>query len=158
MKLLYRYSKQYWKLLIVALLLAAANQIFSKQNGQALMRYVERLYSDNIVRVLLRYSDDLSTIFWTEFALYGAFVQSLQNGLGHCFEQRSDLIYYSVRQNFSDLLQQIAVEAPLMIKFRKRSPRDPRWRQYDLGREGYAGRVAEIKRAYQQGFAAKGAR
>src|SRR5271156_1207492 len=29
MKLLYRYSKQYWKLFIVALLLAATNQIFS---------------------------------------------------------------------------------------------------------------------------------
>jgi hypothetical protein len=100
----------------------------------------------------------LSTIFWTEFALYGAFVQSLQNGWGHCFEQRSDLIHYSARQNFSDLLQQIEAEAPLMVKFRKRSPRDQRWRQYDLGAEGYARRVAEIKRAYQQGLAAKGAR
>jgi hypothetical protein len=40
-----------------------------------------------------------------------------------------------------------------MVKFRK-----SRWRQYDLGPEGYARRVAEIKRAYQQGFAAKGAR
>jgi len=29
MNLLYRYSKQYWKLLVVALLLAATNQIFS---------------------------------------------------------------------------------------------------------------------------------
>ena len=29
MKLLYRYSKQYWKLFVVALLLAATNQIFS---------------------------------------------------------------------------------------------------------------------------------
>jgi hypothetical protein len=48
----------------------------SKQNAQALVRYVERLYNDNIVRVLLRYSDDVSTIFWTEFALYGAFVQA----------------------------------------------------------------------------------
>jgi len=130
----------------------AANQIFSKQNAQALMRYVERLYNDNIVRVLLRYSDDLSTIFWTEFALYGAFVQSLQNGWGHCFEQRSDLIHYSARESFSDLLQQIEAEAPLMVKFRK-----SRWRQYDLGPEGYARRVAEIKRAYQQCFAAKGA-
>ena len=61
------------------------------------MRYVERLYSDNIVRVLLKYSDDLSTNFWTEFALYGVFVQSLQNGWGHCFEQRSDLIHYIAR-------------------------------------------------------------
>ena len=61
------------------------------------MRYVEQLYNDNIVRVLLRYSDDLSTIFWTEFALYGVFVQSLQNGWGHCFKQRSDLIHYSAR-------------------------------------------------------------
>ena len=122
------------------------------------MRYVERLYNDNIVRDLLRYSDELSTIFWTEFALYGAFVQSLQNGWGHCFEQRSDLIYYSSRQNFCDLLQEIAAEAPLMIKFRRRSPRDPRWGQYDLGRQGYAKRVAQIKRAYQQGSAAKGAR
>ena len=131
----------------------SANQIFSKQNAQALMRYVERLYNDNIVRVLLRYSDDLSTICWTEFALYGVFVQSLQNGWGHCFEQRSDLIHFSARQNFSDLLQQIEAEAPLMVKFRK-----TRWRQYDLGPEGYARRVAEIKRAYQQGFAATGAR
>jgi hypothetical protein len=131
----------------------AANQIFSKQNAQALMRYVERLYNDNIVRVLLRYSDDLSTIFWTEFALYGVFVQSLHNGCGHCFEQRSDLIHYSARRNFSDLLQHIEAEAPLMVKFRK-----TRWGQYDLGHEGYARRVAQIKRAYQQGFAATGAR
>jgi Family of unknown function (DUF6492) len=131
----------------------AANQIFSKQNAQALMRHVEQLYNDNIVRVLLRYSDDLSTIYWTEFALYGVFVQSLQNGSGHCFEQRSDLIHYSARQKFSDLLEQIEAEAPLMVKFRKR-----RRGQYDLGPEGYARRVAEIKRAYQQGFAARGAR
>ena len=130
----------------------AANQIFSKQNAQALMR-CGAIVQRHIVRVLLRYSDDLSTIFWTEFALYGVFVQSLQNGWGHCFKQRSDLIHYSARQNFADLLQQIAAEAPLMVKFRK-----ARWRQYDLGREGYARRVSEIKRAYQQRFAAKGAR
>jgi hypothetical protein len=131
----------------------AANQIFSKQNAQALMRYVERLYKDNIVRVLLRHLDDLSTIYWTEFALYGVFVQSLQNGWGHCFEQRSDLIHYSARGNFCDFLQQIEEEAPLMVKFRK-----ARWGQYDLGAEGYARRVAEIKRAYQQGLAATGVR
>src|SRR5258705_13425571 len=29
MKLLYQYSKQYWKLFVIALLLAATNQIFS---------------------------------------------------------------------------------------------------------------------------------
>jgi hypothetical protein len=92
-------------------------------------------------------------MFWTEFALNGAFVQSLQNGWDHCFEQCSDLTYHSGRQNFSDLLQQIEAEAPLMVKFRK-----SRWRQYDLGPEGCARRVAEIKRAYQQGSAAKGAR
>jgi hypothetical protein len=131
----------------------AANQIFSKQNAQALMRYVEQLYNDNIVRVLLRYSDDLNTVFWTEFALYGVFVQSLQNGWGHCFEQRSDLIHYSARRNFSDLLQHIEAEAPLMVKFRK-----TRLGQYDLGHEGYARRVAQIKTAYQQHFAAMGAR
>ena len=39
---------------------------------------VESLYDDNIVGVLLKYSDDLSTQFWTEFALYGVFVQSRQ--------------------------------------------------------------------------------
>jgi hypothetical protein len=128
----------------------AANQIFSKQNAQGLMRYVERLYNDNIVRVLLRYSDDLSTIYWTEFALYGVFVQSLQNGRGHCFEQRSDLIHYSARQNLSDLLQQIELEAPLMVKFRK-----TRRGQYDLGPEGCARRVGEIKQAYQQGRASR---
>jgi Family of unknown function (DUF6492) len=128
----------------------AANQIFSKQNAQGLMRYVERLYKDNIVRVLLRYSDELSTTFWTEFALYGVFVQSLQNGWGHCFEQRSDLIHYSARQNFSDLLQQIELEVPLMVKFRK-----TRRGQYDLGPEGYARRVREIKCAYQQGHASR---
>jgi hypothetical protein len=128
----------------------AANQIFSKQNAQGLMRYVERLYKDNIVRVLLRYSDELSTTFWTEFALYGVFVQSLQNGWGHCFEQRSDLIHYSARQKFSDLLQQIELEVPLMVKFRK-----TRRGQYDLGPEGYAKRVREIKCAYQQGHASR---
>jgi hypothetical protein len=128
----------------------AANQIFSKQNAQGLMRYVERLYKDNIVRVLLRYSDELSTTFWTEFALYGVFVQSLQNGWGHCFEQRSDLIHYSARQNFSDLLQQIELEVPLMVKFRK-----TRRGQYDLGPEWYARRVREIKCAYQQGHASR---
>jgi hypothetical protein len=128
----------------------AANQIFSKQNAQALMRHVEGLYNDNIVRVLLRYSDDSTTIYWTEFALYGVFVQFLQNGRGHCFEQRSDLIHHSARRKFSGLLEHVAAEAPLMVKFRKR-----RRGQYDLGPEEYARRVAEIKHAYQQGFAAR---
>jgi len=131
----------------------AANQIFSKHNAQALMRYVERLYNDNIVRVLLRRLDDLSTIYWTEFALYGVFVQSLQNGWGHCFEQRSDLIHYSVRQNFSAFLQDIEAKAPLMVKFRK-----TRRGQYDLSPEAYGRRVAQIKRAYRQCLAATEAR
>jgi hypothetical protein len=129
----------------------AANQIFSKQNAQALIRHVERLYNDNFVRVLLRHSDDLSTIYWTEFALYGVFVQSLQNGRGHCFEPRSDVYHYSARHSFSDFLKDIEAKTPLMVKFRKR-----RRGRYDLGPEGYASRVSEIKRAYQQSFAARG--
>jgi hypothetical protein len=129
----------------------AANQIFSKQNAKALMRYVEGLYEANIVEVLLTYSDDLNTIYWTEFALYGVFVHSLQNGCGHCFEARSDLIHYSPRRNFSDLLQQIEAETPLMVKFRKGRPG-----QYDLGSEGYARRVAEIKRAYRGALRGRG--
>ena len=123
----------------------AANQIFSKQNAQALIRHVELLYDDNIVGVLLKYSDDLSTQFWTEFALYGVFVESLQESPGHWFEERLDLIHYSARRKFTHLLQDIEAKAPLMVKFNKR-----RAGQYDLTVGEYARRVAEIKGAYQR--------
>jgi hypothetical protein len=130
----------------------AANQIFCKQNVQALIHYVEKLYSDNIVRVLLKHSDDLSTFFWTEFALYGVFVESLQKSFGHCLEERYDLVHYSARWKFSDFLQDIKAQAPLMVKFYKR-----RFGKYDLDLEEYARRVSEIKRAYQQSVTARGA-
>jgi hypothetical protein len=130
----------------------AANQIFCKQNVQALIHYVEKLYSDNIVRVLLKHSDDLSTNFWTEFALYGVFVESLQKSFGHCFEERCDLVHYIARWKFSDFLQDIKAQAPLMVKFNK-----ARFGKYDLGPEEYARRVSEIKRAYQQSVTARGA-
>jgi uncharacterized protein DUF6492 len=131
----------------------AANQIFWKQNAQALIRHVESLYNDNIVRILLKFSDDLSTQFWTEFALYGVFVQSLQGTPGHCFEERSDLVHFSARQNFAHMLQDIEADAPLMIKFNKR-----RHGQYDLALDEYARRVSEIKRAYQRRLEVRAAR
>ena len=131
----------------------AANQIFSKQNARALIRHVELLYDDNIVSVLLKYSDDLSTQFWTEFALYGVFVESLQESPGHCFEERLDLIHYSARRKFTHLLQDIQAQAPLMVKFNKR-----RAGQYDLTVGEYARCVAEIKGAYQRRLEARGAR
>lgn len=123
----------------------AANQIFSKPNAQALMRYIEALYHDDVVRVLLKYSDDLSTEFWTEFALYGVFVQSLKNTPGHRFEERHDLIHYSARWNFANFLQDVEAEGPLMIKFNKR-----RHHQYDMDADAYAQRVSEIKSAYER--------
>lgn len=123
----------------------AANQIFSKQNAQALIKHVERLYKDNIVRILLNYSDELSTTFWTEFALYGAFVQSLREGVGHCFEERFDLIHFSARRNFAHFLEDVETLVPLMVKFNKTRPG-----QYDLGSSEYAKRVSEIKRAYRR--------
>jgi hypothetical protein len=131
----------------------AANQIFSKQNAQALVRHVEELYKDNIVRILFAHSDDLSSSFWTEFALYGVFVTSLQHGAGHCFEERSDVFHYSARHNFADLLRHIEAQAPLMIKFRKR-----RRGQYDLDSLEYARRVCEIKQAYRRYLNARAAR
>jgi hypothetical protein len=131
----------------------AANQIFSKQNAQALMRYIETLYEDNIVRVLLNYSDTLSTEFWTEFALYGVFVQSLQGAPGHCFEKRHDLIHFSVRRDFAHFLDDIEAKGPLMIKFNKR-----RSKQYDLDSDDYAQRVFAIKSAYQRRLIASAAR
>jgi hypothetical protein len=131
----------------------AANQIFSKQNARALIRHVELLYDDNIVSVLLKYSDDLSTQFWTEFALYGVFVESLQESPGHCFEERLDLIHYSARRKFTHLLQDIQAQAPLMVKFNKR-----RAGQYDLTVGEYARCVAKIKGAYQRRLEARGAR
>jgi len=131
----------------------AANQIFWKRNVQALIRHVESLYNDNIVRILLNFSDDLSTQFWTEFALYGVFVQSLQGAPGHCFEERSDLVHFSARRNFAHLLQDIEADAPLMIKFNKR-----RHGQYDLAVDEYARRVSEIKRAYQRRLEVRAAR
>ena len=109
------------------------------------MRHIEALYHDNVVRVLLKYSDDLSTEFWTEFALYGVFVQSLQNTPGHCFEKRHDLIHYSARWNFAHFLQDVEAEGPLMIKFNKR-----RHHQYDMDADAYAQRVSEIKSAYER--------
>jgi hypothetical protein len=88
----------------------------------------------------------LSTQFWTEFALYGVFVESLQESPGHWFEERLDLIHYSARRKFTHLLQDIEAKAPLMVKFNKR-----RAGQYDLTVGEYARRVAEIKGAYQRG-------
>jgi hypothetical protein len=123
----------------------AANQIFSKRNVQALIHYIESLYSENAVRVLLEYCDVRSTEFWTEFALYGVFVQSQQEPLGHCFEERTDLVHFSFRQDFTHLLQDIEAQAPLMIKFNKR-----RSGRYDLGVDGYLRHVSEIKKAYQR--------
>jgi Family of unknown function (DUF6492) len=123
----------------------AANQIFGKQNAQALMRYVEALYNDNVVRILLKYSDDLSTEFWTEFALYGVFVQELQKTPSHRFEERHDLLHYSARWDFTHFLHDVEVECPLMIKFNKR-----RHHQYDLDADAYAQRVSAIKSSYQR--------
>jgi|ERR1700675_5038837 Family of unknown function (DUF6492) len=131
----------------------AANQIFTKQNARALIRHVEMLYNDNIVGVLLKYNDDLNSQFWTEFALYGVFVQSLQDSPGHYFEERLDLIHFSARRNFDYFLQDIQAQAPLMIKFNKRRPG-----QYDLEISEYARRVAEIKKAYQRRLEVRGAR
>jgi Family of unknown function (DUF6492) len=131
----------------------AANQIFSKQNARALIRHVELLYDDNIVSVLLKYSDDLSTQFWTEFALYGVFVQSLPESPGHYFEERRDLIHYSARWKFAHFLQDIQAQAPLMIKFNKR-----RHGQYDLEISEYVQCVAEIKEAYQRRLEVRSAR
>ena len=93
-----------------------------------------------ILWCLLKYSDDLSTQFWTEFALYGVFVESLQESPGHWFEERLDLIHYSARRKFTHLLQDIEAKAPLMVKFNKR-----RAGQYDLTVGEYARRVAEIR-------------
>jgi hypothetical protein len=123
----------------------AANQIFSKQNAQALMHYIETLYEENIVRILLKYSDALSTEFWTEFALYGVFVQSIQGMERHCFEKRHDLIHFSMRHDFERFLDDIEAEGPLMIKFNKR-----RSKEYDLDPDDYAQRVSAIKSAYQR--------
>jgi Family of unknown function (DUF6492) len=131
----------------------AANQIFSKQNVQALIRHVEGLYNDNIVRVLLAHSDDLSSNFWTEFALYGVFVTSLRQGAGHVFEERSDLVHVEARQNFTYLLDDIVAQPPLMIKLRKR-----RSGHYELGSREYARRVSEIKQAYRRHLNAINAR
>jgi len=131
----------------------AANQIFSKQNVQALIRHVEELYKDNIVRVLLAHSDELSSRFWTEFALYGVFVASLQQGAGHFFEQRSDLVHFSTRNSFAHFLEDIEAQPPLMIKFNKRRPG-----QYDIGSGEYAQRVSAIKQAYRRHLSAREAR
>jgi len=131
----------------------AANQIFSKQNVRAMIRHVEDLYKDNMVRTLLTHSDDLSSSFWTEFALYGVFVTSLQKGAGHFFEERSDLVHFSARHNFLHLLQDIEEQPPLMIKFNKTRPG-----QYDIGSRAYARRVSEIKQAYRRSLNAGDAR
>ena len=106
---------------------------------------LESLYSDNAVRILLKYCDDRSTEFWTEFALYGVFVQSRHEPLGHCFEERPDLVHFSFRQDFTHLLKDIEAQAPLMIKFNKRRPG-----RYDLGVDDYLQHVSEIKKAYQR--------
>jgi len=131
----------------------AANQIFSKQNVLAMIRHVEGLYKDNMVRTLLTHSDDLSSSFWTEFALYGVFATSLQQGTDHFFEERSDLVHFSERQNFLYLLQDIEAQPPLMIKFNKTRPG-----QYDIGSREYARRVSEIKQAYRRSLNAGGSR
>jgi Family of unknown function (DUF6492) len=123
----------------------AANQIFAKKNVHALIDTIESLYDENIVATLLKYSDELSTDFWTEFALYGVFIQSRQEPPEHCFEERLDLVHFSLRTDFGQFLRDIEVQTPLMIKFHKRRPR-----RYDLTLDDYRRHVCEIKRVYQR--------
>ena len=63
----------------------------------------------------------------------------------------ADLVHYIARWKFSDFLQDIKAQAPLMVKFNK-----ARFGKYDLGSEEYARRVSEIKRAYQQSVTGEG--
>jgi hypothetical protein len=123
----------------------AANQIFIKDNALALVHYLESLYRDNIVRILLNYSDALCTEFWTEFALYGTFMHCVYGTAGHFFEARHDLIHFNFKMDFANFLSDVEAEAPLMIKFYKRRPG-----RYDLTSEEYAKYVKEIKEAYRR--------
>jgi Family of unknown function (DUF6492) len=122
----------------------AVNQIFIKENVRRLIDYVEALYKENMVRILLSYSDEFSTEYWTEYALYGVFTRSiLGSGTGHFFARRNDVLHFSFRQDFGKFLAEVARERPLMIKLHKRRPR------YELTSEEYARYVAEIKGVYR---------
>ena len=122
----------------------AVNQIFIKENVRRLIDYVEALHKRNIVPVLLSYSDEFSTEYWTEYALYGLFVRCILGGTGHYFARRNDILHFSLRGDFSDFLAEVATERPLMIKLHKSRPR-----RYELTSEQYAQYVAEIKGVYR---------
>jgi hypothetical protein len=121
----------------------AVNQIFIKENVKRLIDFVEALYKENIVPILLRYSDEFSTEYWAEYALYGVFIRSILGGTGHYFARRNDVLHFSFREDFSEFLAEVARERPLMIKLHKRRPR------YELTSEQYARYVAEIKDVYR---------
>jgi len=120
----------------------AVNQIFIKENVRRLIDYVETLYKKNIVPILLSYSDEFTTEYWAEYALYGVFIRCIPGGLGHYFARRNDVLHFSFRQDFSEFLAEVARERPLMIKLHKRRPR------YELTSEEYARYVGEIKGVY----------
>ena len=120
----------------------AVNQIFIKENVRRLIDYVETLYKKNIVPILLSYSDEFTTEYWAEYALYGVFIRCIPGGMGHYFARRNDVLHFSFRQDFSEFLAEVARERPLMIKLHKRRPR------YELTSEEYARYVGEIKGVY----------
>jgi hypothetical protein len=104
---------------------------------------VEALHQGNVVRILRNYSDEFSTEYWTEYALYGVFVRCLLDRSGHYFARRHDVAHFSFREDFAEFLREVEKERPLMIKFHKRRPR------YELTDAEYAKCVKEIKVAYR---------
>jgi lipopolysaccharide biosynthesis glycosyltransferase len=120
----------------------AVNQIFIKANVQRLIHQLESLYQDNVVATLLRFSDEFATEFWTEYALYGVFIQNFPGATGHAFEKRGDVLHFSHKDDFAQFICRVEEAKPLMIKLYKRRP------NHELTTSEYKRCVKKVKATY----------
>ncbi len=120
----------------------SVNQIFLKANVRALLEYLERLYGDDAVTTLLRYSDHRKSQSWTEYTLYGVFCQCILTAPPQSFQVRRDLLSFGFKISFQRFLVEVERHAPLMIKFYKRRP------AYLISDVAYRRYVAQIRSIY----------
>ena len=121
------------------------NQVFLKANVIPMIEHLERMYKQNIIEILLAYSNDRMTNYWTEFSLYGVFCVSRKETCGHYFEETNDVSYFvKTKVDLDRFLLRIRNERPLMIKVHKHRP------MYYMNDDEYSDVVSRIKAAYTQ--------
>ena len=117
----------------------STNQVFLTENVFALVKYLERLYGQNIVELL-----DANPEAWTEFKLYGYFCRCVLKGGGHFFQPTGDMTSVNkIKINVPSYLAWLRFRRPLMVKVYKHRP------THRLSDEEYDDFVSQIKRIYQ---------